>query len=58
MLRTATRTGALRAAEGAVCPDEFAKRFARAQRDVIEELLQAMATLGLARRVRGGRYVG
>ncbi len=50
--------GALRECDGPVAPDELAKRFTRAQRDVIEELLQAMVTLGLARRVRGGRYSG
>ena len=50
--------GALRESDGPVTPDELAKRFTRAQRDTIEELLQAMVTLGLARRVRGGKFVG
>jgi len=47
---------ALRDCESSVAPEELAQRFTRAQRDVIEELLEAMATLGLARRLRGGKY--
>jgi hypothetical protein len=47
---------ALRDCDGSVTPDELAKHFTRAQRDTIEELLQAMTTLGLARKQRGGKY--
>ncbi|MCE9604424.1 MAG: class I SAM-dependent DNA methyltransferase [Planctomycetia bacterium] len=46
----------LRDCESSVTPDELARRFTRAQRDTIEELLQAMVTLGLARKLRGGKF--
>lgn len=49
---------ALRECDASVTPDELARRFTRAQRDTIEELLQAMTTLGLARKLRGGKYAG
>ena len=47
---------ALREAEGSVTPDEIAQRFARAPRETVAELLEALATLGQARRLRGGKY--
>jgi hypothetical protein len=47
---------ALRECEKAVTADELAQRFARPQRDVIEELLQALAALGQARKTRGGKF--
>jgi hypothetical protein len=36
----------------------LAQRFHRAQREVLDELLQALVTLGQARRTRGGKYTG
>ena len=35
---------------------ELAQCFARAQAETVDELLQAIVTLGLARRTRGGKY--
>ena len=35
---------------------ELAKRFSRAHRNTVDELLEALATLGQARRLRGGKY--
>jgi hypothetical protein len=47
---------ALRECDGAVTPDELAERFSHARRETIDELLQALVTLGQARRLRSGRY--
>jgi hypothetical protein len=47
---------ALRDSDGSVTPDDLAKRFTRAHRETIDELLQALVTLGQARRSRGGKY--
>jgi hypothetical protein len=47
---------ALRDCDGSVTAEELATRFSRAHRETIDELLQALATLGQARRLRGGKY--
>jgi hypothetical protein len=47
---------ALRDSAGSVTADELAKRFSRAHRATVDELLQALVTLGQARRLRGGKY--
>ncbi len=39
-----------------VTSEELAQRFARAHRETIDELLQALVALGQARRTRGGKY--
>ena len=46
---------ALRDCPAPVSGEELAQRFTRAQRDVIDELLQALVALGQARRTRGGK---
>ena len=46
----------LRDCDGPLTADELAQRFTRAQRETIDELLQALVTLGQARRTRGGKY--
>ncbi len=46
----------LRDADGPAAVDELAQRFTRALRESVEELLQALVTLGQARRTRGGKY--
>jgi hypothetical protein len=48
----------LRECAGPVGAEELAQRFHRAQREVLDELLQALVTLGQARRTRGGKYTG
>jgi hypothetical protein len=47
---------ALRDCDGSVTAGELAKQFSRAHRETIDELLQALATLGQARQLRGGKY--
>ena len=44
---------ALRDCPAPVTPEELAKHFTRGHRATIEELLQALVTLGQARKVRG-----
>jgi hypothetical protein len=39
-----------------VTGEELARRFARAPRETIDELLQALVALGQARRTRGGKF--
>ena len=41
---------------GPLTADELAQRFTRAPRETIDELLQALVTLGQARRTRGGKF--
>jgi len=48
--------GALSAHRGAVSADQLAKTFARARVDRIEELLEALASLGQARELPDGRF--
>ncbi len=46
----------LRDGGGPLAAAELAQRFTRAPREAIDELLQALVTLGQARRTRGGKY--
>jgi hypothetical protein len=47
---------ALRDCPAPVTGEELTQRFTRAQRDVLDEILQALVALGQARRTRGGKY--
>ncbi len=47
---------ALRDAGKALTPDQLAAQFTRAPQETIEELLSALATLGQARKSRGGKF--
>ncbi len=47
---------ALRDSDGPITAEELARQFSRAHRETIDELLQALVTLGQARRLRGGKF--
>jgi len=49
---------ALRECPGPVTAEELAQRFLRASRESVDALLQALVTVGQARRTRGGKYTG
>lgn len=49
---------ALASHSGPVTAAELAASFSRARADRIEELLETLATLGQAREVENGKYVG
>jgi hypothetical protein len=49
---------ALRDCDASVTPTELAKKFGRAPSENVDTILDALADLGQARRLRGGRYSG
>jgi hypothetical protein len=54
--RTKAVQAALASATAALAPEELAKQFTRGNAEQIAEILDALASLGLVRKARGGKY--